>query len=78
MLVDELRQPQRTRHARRTSADDNDIGLHLRSFNAFDRFAKVNHACAIRLLAEVAIRKLWCRVGDNGCFRRGPIFIKPA
>jgi hypothetical protein len=41
--ANQLRQSQRTRHTRRTAADDDHISRHLRPFNAFDRFAENQH-----------------------------------
>ena len=43
VLVDQLRKPQRTSHPRRPAADDDHIGRHLRTFNAFERFAEDQH-----------------------------------
>ena len=43
MFVDELREAQRAGHPGRASADDHDIGLHLRTVDIFKRFAKVDH-----------------------------------
>ena len=42
--VDQLRQAQRAGHARRSAADDDHIGRHLRAFDAFDRFAEDQHS----------------------------------
>ncbi len=43
VLIDQLRQAQRARHAGRTAADDDDVGRHLRAFDAFDGFAENQH-----------------------------------
>ena len=43
MFVDQLREAQRTGHPRRASADDDDVGLHLRTVDVFERFTKVDH-----------------------------------
>ena len=43
VLVDELRQTQRTGHAGRASADDDHVGFHHRTFNIRERFTKNNH-----------------------------------
>ena len=43
VLVDELRQPQSASHARGAAADDDDVGLHLRAIDAFERFAENEH-----------------------------------
>ncbi len=43
VLVDQLREPQSTRHARGAAADDNHVGRHLRAVNAFERFAEDQH-----------------------------------
>ena len=40
VLIDELREPQSTRHARRTAADDDNIGGHLGTFDVRERFAE--------------------------------------
>ena len=40
VLIDELREPQRTSHACRPAADDDDIGGHLGAFNASEGFAE--------------------------------------
>jgi hypothetical protein len=38
--VDELRKPQCASHARRATADDHDVGRHLRALYALDGFAE--------------------------------------
>ena len=43
VCVDQLRQTQRTGHARRPAADDHNIGRHLRTFNTFERSAEKKH-----------------------------------
>ena len=43
MLVDQLREAQRTSHPRRASSNDDDVGLHLRTVDVFERFTKVDH-----------------------------------
>jgi hypothetical protein len=40
MRVDELREAQRAGHPSWPAADNDDIGGHLRTFNAFNRFAE--------------------------------------
>ncbi len=41
--VDQLRESQRTSHARRPAADNDHIGRHLRTLHTFDRFAEDQH-----------------------------------
>ncbi len=41
--VDELRQPQRARHARRPAAHDDDVRLHLRTLDAGEWLAEDDH-----------------------------------
>ena len=43
VLIDKLREAQRAGHPRRPSADDDNIGLHLRAVDAFKGFAKSDH-----------------------------------
>ena len=43
VLIDKLREAQRTSHARRPAADDDDIGRHLRAFDAGKGFAENQH-----------------------------------
>ena len=43
VLIDQLRQAQGARHASRAAADDDDIGRHLRAFDAFNGFAENQH-----------------------------------
>ena len=40
VLIDELREPQSTGHARRTAADDDNVGRHLRTFDVRERLAE--------------------------------------
>src|SRR5579885_3196703 len=43
MLVYQLSQAQRAGHPCRASADDDNVGFHLRAFDSFERFAEDNH-----------------------------------
>ncbi len=43
VLVNKLREPQRACHSRRASADNHNIGLHLRAVDSFQGFAKSDH-----------------------------------
>jgi hypothetical protein len=43
VFVNQLREPQPTSHPRRPAADDDHIRKHLRTFNAFESFAKHQH-----------------------------------
>ena len=43
VLINQLRQAQRTGHTSGTTPDDDHIGGHLRPLNAFDRFAEDQH-----------------------------------
>jgi hypothetical protein len=40
MFVDQLREAQGTGHACRTATDDDDVGLHLRAGDVFERLAE--------------------------------------
>src|SRR6185437_11047409 len=40
VLVDKLRQAQRASHAGRSTADDDDVGFHLRAIDSTDRSTK--------------------------------------
>jgi hypothetical protein len=42
--IDELGQPQRTSHARGSTANDHNIGRHLGTFETFNRFAEDQHS----------------------------------
>ena len=54
VFVDELREAQRTGHPRRPSADDHNIGLHLRAVDTFKRFAKVDHFISGKISASAS------------------------
>src|SRR5271165_6270560 len=55
VLIDQLREAQRARHPRRASADDDNIGLHLRTVDAFKGFAKSDHRRLDRIQGSAAI-----------------------
>jgi hypothetical protein len=43
VCVDQLRQAQGAGHARRAATDNHNVGFHLRTFDAFNGFTKVDH-----------------------------------
>jgi hypothetical protein len=51
VIVNQLRKPQRAGHARRPTADDDDIGWHLRMLDVRKRLAEDQHL-EISLLGE--------------------------
>src|SRR5207302_6266182 len=54
VLVDQLRQPKRAGHPRRTATNDDDIGLHLRALGVGYWSAEVDHAPLAFLISSIS------------------------